>query len=74
MQKLKEMKVDDAIIGFIVTDGHKTVDRLEGYPVYELREIKPNELIRVIVAVNKDRQYEIVKSLEDYGVRNIFRI
>jgi hypothetical protein len=74
LQKLKEMKVDDAIIGFIVTDGHKTVDRLEGYPVYELREIKPNELIRVIVAVNKDRQYEIVKSLEDYGVRNIFRI
>lgn len=57
--------------GFIVSDGHRKIDFVEGYRVWELGEISDFNAVIAITA-NYEKQHEMENSLKRYGFKNYF--
>lgn len=58
--------------GFVVSDGKKECDMLQGYPVYELNEITSGEYL-IVIATNYSVQDEIAGMLEERGMCSYVR-
>lgn len=57
--------------GFLVSDGHRKTDFIEGYPVWELGELRDSDAFIAITA-NYDKQNEMEHNLKSYGFKNYF--
>lgn len=57
--------------GFLVSDGYKEKDFIEGYPVWELNELEDADAI-IIITTNYDRHMELEKNLRKYGISDYF--
>lgn len=57
--------------GFLVSDGHKKEDFVEGYLVQELWELKD---FNAVIAVTADygKHCEMIRNLKKYGIKNYF--
>lgn len=60
--------------GFIVSDGHRVCDMVEGISVYELREISAGGECGIFIAVNYDLQEEVEEKLVEKGFRNYYKL
>lgn len=60
--------------GFIVSDGHREIDKIEGISVYELREIDVGGEFGIFIAVNYDLQGEIEGKLVEKGFHNYYKL
>ncbi|NBD26702.1 rhamnan synthesis F family protein [Paenibacillus glycinis] len=58
--------------GFIVSDGHRTKIRLLDHPIYELSEIKADDEMGVILALNLSHIRQVISVLEEREFRNLF--
>jgi len=58
-------------VGFLVSDGHKKQDQIEGYPVWELHEF---DNVNAVIAITADygSHDEMKNSLEKYGIKDYF--
>ena len=57
--------------GFLVSDGHRKVDFVEGYQVWELGELKECNAV-IAVTANYEKHCEMTKNLEEYGIKKYF--
>lgn len=57
--------------GFLVSDGHRKVNFVEGYPVWELRELKDSNAVIAITA-NYDKHSEMERNLKQYHFNSYF--
>lgn len=60
--------------GFVVSDGNRTDQFVEGYRVYELKEIRSRENSGFIICTNYNLQDEIENSLIEKGFHRYFKI
>lgn len=56
--------------GFVVTDGKKVCEQIDGLKVYEFHEIKSSRATGIIIAVGYKLQEEIEDMLKTYGWTN----
>lgn len=59
--------------GFIVSNGHKTTSSFEGYPVFEIDEIRIDNNLGIIIAMRSNFMIEVYSVLVEMGVKNIER-
>lgn len=57
--------------GFLVSDGHKKRENLEGYPVWELKEFHDTNAC-ILITTNYDSHMEMEKNLKKYGIDDYF--
>lgn len=57
-------------VGFIVSDGHREMECLEGLPVCEIGKIKQNDNTAILIAVSYESREIIEKKLDESGFSN----
>lgn len=57
--------------GFLVSDGHKKRDNLEGYPVWELKEFHDADAC-ILITTNYESHMEMERNLKKYGIDDYF--
>lgn len=70
---VRRMQIDN-LEGFIVSNGQKTNEKVEDYPVYELREIKSDSITGIVIAVRASQYPAIVRNLKGKGLQNVYKI
>lgn len=69
LKLLREKKIEPT--GFLVSDGNKHIEFIDGIKVYELKEIELKG-VGIILTVYYHLQREMLKELEKYGIRDFF--
>lgn len=64
---LREKGIEPA--GFLVTDGKKSQDKVDGLPVYELKDLNKTE-VGIILTVYYPLQQEMIERLKCHGIND----
>lgn len=59
--------------GFVVSDGKKNKNFLNGYPILELKDLEKNDNIGIFITVSQENQTELEENLKNRGLNNYFK-
>lgn len=59
--------------GFVVSDGQKKMNTIDGVPVLELKELNPTDNVGIFITVNYGLQQELETALLKRGFKNYFK-